>query len=153
MNPSQSLLSHLQRLLLALLLLPWAAGVSADDGSPSVWMAPPSIDGSTTVVAEDLIALITERDDLVIVDARVAEDRLQGFIEGSISLPNTDTDCDALQGLAPQLEQPLALYCNGTRCRRSSESTQVALSCGYVNVFWFRGGIEEWQAKDYPTLK
>ena len=44
-------------------------------------------------------------------------------------------------------------YCNGVKCDRSVKSVNIALGCGYVRLYWFRGGFEEWRRKDYHYLK
>jgi rhodanese-related sulfurtransferase len=31
------------------------------------------------------------------------------------------------------------------------KAIKKAVSYGYVNVFWFRGGLLEWQEKGFPT--
>lgn len=114
---------------------------------------PEQIAGVTSVNAEGLIESITQHEDMFIVDARAAMDRKQGYIEGSVSLPDTETDCDSLNVLVPNLHRPLLFYCNGPKCGRSVKSINKAKVCGYTNLYWFRGGYEEWTAKGYPTLK
>lgn len=109
-----------------------------------------SIPGSTTVDSEDVVNLIVELPELVIIDARIASDRLEGYIEGSVSLSNIDTDCENLEAVLKSLQTPVLFYCNGINCERSEKSAQIAVSCGYSEIYWFRGGIEEWKYKQYP---
>lgn len=59
--------------------------------------APLNIAGVKKVVAEDIFTLIDEIPDLTIIDARMRTDRIQGYIEGSISLPDIETDCNSLK--------------------------------------------------------
>ena len=115
-------------------------------------ISPQSIPGSTIVDAEGVIKLVTTINDLIIVDARIKSDRKQGYIEGSISLPDIDTDCKALSGIIPQKTSPTLYYCNGVKCGRSAKSVKIALKCGYDKIYWFRGGFEEWQNKGFPVL-
>lgn len=131
-------------LLLALLAGPSAAGERT---------APEFIDGSTNVDAEGLIELVDQFPELRIIDSRITSDRIQGHIEGSVSLPDERTTCDTLAETAPEKSEPLLFYCNGPKCGRSAVAVQVALGCGYQNVFWFRGGFEEWKKKKYPYIK
>lgn len=116
-------------------------------------LAPDSIPGTTKVDAEGLIDTIGRVSDLVIIDSRIAMDRKQGYIEGSVSLPDTDTDCDALSVLLKKLDTPALFYCNGPKCGRSVKAIHKAQACGYTSLYWFRGGFEEWTAKGYPFLK
>jgi rhodanese-related sulfurtransferase len=113
---------------------------------------PDKIPGTTLVDAEGVIALAAKTPDLIIIDARIAGDRKHGFIEGSVSLPDLQTSCATLAKVIPKKSSPVLLYCNGVNCGRSVTSTNIALKCGYTNLYWFRGGYEEWIAKNYPVV-
>lgn len=136
------------------LLSPWflvfflSSSVNAEKA-----LTPDQIEGATKVNAEELINLAESKSDLIIIDARVRKDRIHGYIEGSISLPNTKTDCDSLSENIKNLTVPTVYYCNGPKCGRSVESIKIALKCGYNNIYWYRGGFEDWKEKDYPFLK
>lgn len=116
-------------------------------------LAPSQIPGTTKIFAEDVLDLAEKIPDLFIVDARIRSDRKQGYIEGSISLPDIDTDCEALSKIIPAKNSPVIFYCNGVKCGRSVNSSKVALECGYNNIYWFRGGFEEWKNKKLPFIK
>lgn len=114
---------------------------------------PDQIPGAVRVDAEDLVELLEKRPSLIIIDARVAEDRRFGYLEGSVSLPDTDTTCASLARVVPRKSHPVLFYCNGVKCGRSVKSINIAMKCGYQDIYWFRGGFEEWKTKDYPYLK
>lgn len=116
-------------------------------------VSPDAIAGSTKVDAEELIELVERAPNLVIIDSRIASDRIQGHIEGSVSLPDEKTDCGALKAHVPDGNAPVLFYCNGPKCGRSAVAVNVALQCGYSQIFWFRGGFEEWKKKKYPYIK
>lgn len=140
------------RKLPAVVVLAWAvftAPVQAENGA----MSPENIPGTTKVDAEALLDLAGKIQDLVLVDARIRQDRLQGYIEGSVSLPDIDTSCESLAGIVPRKQTPVLFYCNGPKCGRSVKSSVKAVECGYTRVYWFRGGFEEWAKKKYPYLK
>lgn len=116
--------------------------------------APDSIPGTTKVSAEDVVQLVTSKSNLVIIDARKDSDRSNsGWIEGSIGLPNTDTTPESLAKYLPSKSTPVLFYCNGVKCGRSVESSNIALKAGYTEVYWFRGGWEEWTGKGLPVSK
>ena len=115
--------------------------------------APPSIPGTTKVTAEGVLDLADRFLDLIIVDARIRADRKQGYIEGSISLPDVETDCKSLKVIIPNKNYPVLFYCNGVKCGRSVNSSRIALECGYSDIYWFRGGFEEWNSKNLPFIK
>ena len=114
---------------------------------------PLHVEGSETINAEALIDLVLEQPALVIIDARIASDLREGYIEGAINLSNIHTNCDSLREVVEILETPVALYCNGVKCKRSFESAKIAHACGYTNLYWFRGGMEEWSSKQYPIMQ
>jgi len=116
-------------------------------------IAPQQIEGVSRVDAEGVIEKISEISDLILIDARIRTDRTQGHIEGSISLPDEETDCHALEKVIPAYTTPVLFYCNGEKCGRSVISSRIARQCGYKTIYWFRGGIEEWKNKHYPLIK
>jgi rhodanese-related sulfurtransferase len=115
--------------------------------------SPEHIDGTKQVDAEGLIEVVGEIENIIIVDSRIPGDRKQGYIEGSISLPDVETTCETLAKHIPAKTSPALFYCNGVKCGRSAVAVKMAISCGYTNTYWFRGGFEEWLAKGYPYLK
>jgi len=115
-------------------------------------LAPESIDGTKRVSAEELVNLVTNTPSMVVIDARKSSDRESaGWIEGSIGLPNYDTDAQSLAKHIATKETPVLFYCNGVKCGRSVDSARKAVSLGYKNIYWFRGGWEEWTAKGLPV--
>jgi len=115
--------------------------------------SPEYIDGSTRVSAEEFIDLVGKIPNLIVIDSRIAGDRKQGYVEGSISLPDVDTTCRTLAQKIPSKSTPTLFYCNGVKCGRSAKAVAIALKCGYRKVYWFRGGFEEWLSKGYPYLQ
>ncbi len=134
-------------LLCMLLFLPPTLSGAQD------WVAPAEIPGTTVVDAEGLIELSQQRPDLVMIDSRISSNRKYGYVEGSHPLADVDTDCASLAAIAPALDTPLLFLCNGIHCRRSSNAAEIAHGCGYQEIYWFRGGIKEWEEKNYPLLR
>ena len=116
-------------------------------------VTPETIDGVTIVDAEGLIETVTHNPGVVLIDSRIIADRMEGFIEGSVSLPAIETDCDSLASAVPELATPLLFYCNGIKCGRSARAANIAIDCSYTNIYWFRNGMEEWQAQEYPLVQ
>ena len=116
-------------------------------------VSPENIPGTTKINAEELIELKWADPQLILIDSRITSDRNEGFIEGSISLPNTETSCDSLEVALSGKSSPVLFYCNGVKCGRSAKAAQIAIDCGYNKIYWFRGGIEEWKQKQFPLLK
>jgi rhodanese-related sulfurtransferase len=117
------------------------------------YVSPDEIKGSTKINAELLIKLALDHDDLVIIDSRISSDRHQGYIAGSISLPDTETNCTSLFKIIKSKDTAVVFYCNGPKCRRSDRAVDIAKQCNYTNLYWFRGGFEEWKSKQYLISK
>ena len=126
------------------------SSATADSG---IYTSPETIDGTHKIEAEGLIQLVIQNENQIIIDSRISSDRKLGYIAGSVSLPDTDTNCESLARLIPEKSDPVIFYCNGPSCRRSDNAVVIAVDCGYTNVYWFRGGIEAWKANNYPIQK
>lgn len=114
---------------------------------------PESLAGATNVNAEKLIELMQGTAGLVVIDSRKPSDRAKGWIEGSVGLPNTDTNEASLASNVKSKTTPIAFYCNGVKCGRSYDAAKIALGLGYQNIYWFRGGWDEWTQKGLPVMK
>jgi len=117
------------------------------------YLSPDTIEGSTKINAESLILLARDHENLIIIDSRISSDRAQGYIDGSISLPDTETNCVSLLSIIDRKNTATVFYCNGPKCRRSDRAVVIASECGYNNIYWFRGGFEEWKNKNYLISK
>lgn len=115
-------------------------------------VSPEQIPGATRVDSEMLIELVASVPDILIIDSRIRSDRIQGYIEGSVSLPDEETSCETLASIIQRKDYPTIYYCNGPKCGRSAKAVKIAIDCGYSNINWFRGGFEEWKNNNYPYV-
>jgi len=116
-------------------------------------LAPMTLDGTTTVTAEEVFKLVTSKPDLIIIDSRRNEEYAKGHIEGSVSLLDKTMTEDDLKNQVATKMTPVLFYCNGARCMRSFKASKKAISWGYKNIYWFRGGWKEWQKKEMPVSR
>ena len=143
---------HFLALFAALLFNPVMAA-DTPDLTRSKIIVPEHIAGVKTLTAEDVVELATSMDDLIIIDARITEDRKHGYLESSLSLPDIETNCPELGKIIPSKNSPTLFYCNGIKCGRSVVSIKIAKSCGYTNMYWFKGGFEEWKDKGFQYTR
>ncbi len=134
--------------LLTALLFSQPLAAAPDLTLPKI-IVPEHIAGVTTLTAEQVIELANSKHDLVIIDSRITADRKHGYLEDSLSLPDIKTNCPELGKLIPRKNTPTLFYCNGVKCGRSVVSVKIAKSCGYNNMYWFKGGFEEWKNKGF----
>ena len=114
--------------------------------------APESIQGVTIVSAEETIEMILANPDLIVIDSRKKTEYLKGHIEGAINILNTRLKPEDLENILQDTSAEVLFYCNGVRCLRSSDSIVKARDWGYTNLFWFRGGWNEWTKKRLPVV-
>ena len=136
------------KLMLVLIMSVLSTTVLSESSAPI--KSPDSIEGATKINSEELIELVNDVENLVLIDSRETSNRTFGYIEGSVGLQDTDTNCESLKNVIESTQSSVVFYCNGPKCGRSVTAANIALSCGYSNLFWFRGGIEEWRHKSYP---
>lgn len=110
------------------------------------------VDGAITIDAENLVELYRSTQDIALIDSRLSEDRVHGYIEMSHNLPASETDCAALAQLVGDKDRPVVFYDNGKISHDSMIATTIAVLCGYNRLFWFSGGFTEWEDKDYPFV-
>lgn len=119
-------------------------------GDDVVTTLPDMEPGVVTLTAHELAARLRRDASLLVIDVRIAKTRKKGYIEGSTHLPDVSTTCDSLGALAPDKKTPVAFYCNSQQCGRSLDALRIARGCGFSNIFWFRGGFEEWKSNGFP---
>lgn len=49
--------------------------------------------------------------------------------------------------------KPTVFACNGAECWKSYKASRVALQQGFKEVYWFRGGLPEWEAAGLEVEK
>jgi len=113
---------------------------------------PELVPGITTITAENLAGMLDSLSAPTVIDARVAKGRSHGYIEGSVPLADVDTSCASLAGVIQNHDTTTVFYCSSSKCGRSLNALKIAQGCNYRNVYWFRGGFEEWQNKGYPYV-
>lgn len=115
--------------------------------------SPDTIPNSIKLNAEELIEVANSLPNITLIDSRTEIDHKRGFIPSSINLPDVNTNCKSLSDIIESKKSPILFYCNGPRCKRSSNAVKVSINCGYENIYWFRGGYDEWKLKKYPIEK
>lgn len=120
------------------------------------------------ISAKDLAGLLKREDPrmagdrpasgLILLDLREARDFVIGHLPGASSLPFSlfaATFEKRVEEGWPGPDRrrlPLVLYCYGPECIRSREAGAQAARLGFLDVLWFRGGVQEWRAAGYPLL-
>jgi rhodanese-related sulfurtransferase len=147
--------------LLVLLCAAWSIEINAASNE-----TPPALSG-VIVVDSRTVAAMQVRDDASLIDTRSLHDFLVGhlpnahhvdYLERSARVPNFDPAQDDTAAFISRLKKfaqpdhPIILYCNGVACWKSYKAAIAAKENGYLHIYWFRGGIYDWQKAGNPII-
>jgi PQQ-dependent catabolism-associated CXXCW motif protein len=57
-----------------------------------------------------------------------------------------------LKEVAPSKDTPIVFFCGSPRCWAGYNAALRAVSMGYLNVDWYRGGVAAWDAAELPIV-
>ena len=91
--------------------------------------------------------------DAVIIDSRLPEFYRDGHIPGAINIPFEDLDPYLRTLFALPKDTMVIVYCDGGDCELSYDLAVYMIQRGFVNIFEYQGGWEEWDASGRPVSK
>jgi rhodanese-related sulfurtransferase len=126
------------------------------------YFTPRLLEGTELVDASRARQLATRG--VPLFDGRTEEEFLIGRPAGARWLPYVEksakeTDYDAgldqldVSKLPADKNQEIMFSCGGPECWKSYKSARRAMKEGYKKIYWFRGGIKEWQDANLPVDK
>ena len=111
-----------------------------------------TLPGVTSLTVEEVIDLAIDGDPPVIIDSRIPADYERGHLQGAVNIVDTEMTAEILAQAAAR-DQDVLFYCNGADCVRSRNACIKAVEWGWTSVFWFPGGIAEWNENELPLEK
>lgn len=111
--------------------------------------APQSVPGATTISVAEAKKMFDAG--VVFVDVRGDADFEAGRIPGAKHIAVKDKLTEATLAAVAKKDQPVVMYCNGEKCALSSKACAKAVSWGFKNVKYFRGGFPNWQKAGHPV--
>ena len=122
---------------------------------------PTQLPGATVVTAAQVQQLIAKG--AVVVDTRNEKEYRSKQIQGAVFVPYHEkslkdvayeASLDDFSGLAKlDPNKPTIFHCNGAECWKSYKASRAALARGFKQVYWFRGGLPEWEAAGMQVLR
>lgn len=97
--------------------------------------------GYQQITAEEAKAMIDELEDEIILDVREQEEYDEKHIPDAILLPVGMIDEDTAEGLIPEKDSVVLVYCRSGN--RSKTASSALAELGYTQVYEF-GGINDW---------
>ena len=87
----------------------------------------------------------------VIIDARLPEFYRDGHIPEALNIPFEDLQPYLNTLFAVPKDTMIIVYCDGGECELSYDLAVYMIQRGYINLFEFRGGWENWLAAGRPV--
>jgi len=101
--------------------------------------------------AEELAALLQEREDLQVVDVRPASAHGSCRLPGAVSVPFLSGELDAGELAKLDPRRPVAIYCDGGF--RSRTSLAAFLGHGFPEVLHLHRGLLAWRLLGLPCVR
>jgi rhodanese-related sulfurtransferase/ABC-type phosphate/phosphonate transport system substrate-binding protein len=118
------------------------------------YFTPNSLPGADIVKAADVRKLVAEG--AVIVDTRSEKEYKAKRIPQAVFVPYHEKSLkdvafdpakDDFRDLAKlDKDKPTIFSCNGAECWKSYKASKAAVAAGFKKVYWFRGGLPEWES-------
>ena len=122
---------------------------------------PTALPGAKMITSGDVQKLIAQG--AILVDTRTEKEFKAKRIPSAIFVPYHekslkdvvfDVALDDFAGLDRlDKSKPTIFACNGAECWKSYKASKFALSKGFTDVYWFRGGLPEWEAAGLNVAK
>ena len=113
------------------------------------YVSPEAVPGATTIDTAQAKSLFDRG--AIFIDVRSDADWEAGRIPGAVHLELDKVFTEASLGTVARPDQEVVMYCNGTKCPRSSTAAAAAAKWGISRVYYYRLGFPDWQAAGYPV--
>jgi rhodanese-related sulfurtransferase len=113
------------------------------------FVSPETVPGATTI--DTAQAKVLFDNGAIFIDVRNDADWAAGRVPGAVHLELDKGFTEAALGAVARPDQDVVMYCNGTKCPRSSTAAAAAVKWGFTRVYYYRLGLPDWQAAGYPV--
>lgn len=124
------------------------SGLISAHAEETDYRSPEQVEGAMTVDLDQAKALFD--DGVKFIDVRNPRLYARRHVAGAHHLDLKDVYTrDSLSAVADN-DDPIIIYCSGVKCSRSYRASEMAVSWGFSEVYYFRGGIVDWRKAGYP---
>jgi rhodanese-related sulfurtransferase len=96
------------------------------------------------VTTDQLKAMIEEKKDFLLIDARTREEYQEAHIANALSIPEKSFE-ESLSLLPADKNSLMVFYCNGVKCGKSKKVAKKADAIGYKNILIYGEGFPVWE--------
>jgi rhodanese-related sulfurtransferase len=135
--------------LMLVLAMGFSGAALADEDTPS------TLEGTRIVSADELRAILNQRA-VKVYDLRKKASYVEGHIPGAINAArHYDEKGKALDVSVLDRDRAttVVFYSHGVSGWKSYWAAKSAVTAGYANVLWLRGGYAEWEDKNLPVQR
>jgi len=113
------------------------------------YVSPETVPGAFTIDTARAKSLFDHG--AIFIDVRNNADWEAGRIPGAVHLDLDKSFTEISLRAVARPDQAVVMYCNGTKCPRSSQAAASAVNWEFTRVFYYRLGFPDWQAAGYPV--
>jgi len=113
------------------------------------YVSPETVPGATTIGTAQAKNLFDSG--ALFIDVRNDADWEAGRIPGAVHLELDNVLTKASLSAVARPDQEVVMYCNGTKCPRSSQAAASAVKWGFTRVYYYRLGLPDWRGASYPV--
>ena len=126
------------------------SSAQATETAETDWRSPSQIEGTEIVTADQAKKLFDEG--VIFIDVRNDSDWDAGRVPGAVHLfVKRDLNEAAMLRVLGDKSEKVVIYCNGEKCKLSTDAARKAVHWGFKKVYWFRLGFPSWQTAGYPV--
>jgi rhodanese-related sulfurtransferase len=96
------------------------------------------------ITTDQLKAMIEEKKDFLLIDARTKKEYQEAHIVGALSIPEKSFE-ELLSLLPADKNSLMVFYCNGVKCGKSKKVAKKADAIGYKNILIYGEGFPVWE--------
>jgi rhodanese-related sulfurtransferase len=96
------------------------------------------------ITTDQLKAMIEEKNDFLLIDARTKDEYQEAHIANALSIPEKNFE-ESLSLLPADKNSLLVFYCNGVKCGKSKKVAKKADAIGYKNILIYGEGFPVWE--------
>lgn len=115
------------------------------------WAADKAETEFRVISTDQLKEMITEKKDVLLIDARTAEEYQEAHIAGAVSIPEKHFD-EKVSLLPKDKDHLIVFYCNGVKCGKSKKAAKRADAIGYRNILVYGEGFPVWEEKGHGIV-
>ncbi|AJY68748.1 rhodanese-like domain-containing protein [Geobacter sulfurreducens] len=104
------------------------------------------------VTTDHLKAMIDEKQDFLLIDARTPEEYAEAHIVGAVNVPEKTFDSASAQ-LPADKAKLIVFYCNGIKCGKSKRVAKKVEPLGYTTIAVYNEGMPVWEERGLPIVK